>query len=53
MGAVTAASLGMPGDSNGSIAAARRRTQLRQHLRHSDSDGANAYTDARLGAAPE
>jgi hypothetical protein len=52
MGAVAAAGLGMSGDSNGTIAAAWQRTQLRQHLRHSDSEGTIAYTDARPGTAP-
>jgi hypothetical protein len=42
MVATTAASLGMPGDSNGAIAAARQRTQLRQRVRHSDSTAATA-----------
>jgi hypothetical protein len=36
----------MPGDSNGTISAARQRTQLRQRVRHSDSEGADAYTNA-------
>jgi hypothetical protein len=45
--AVAAASLGMPRDSNGTIAAAGYRTQLRQHVRHSDSNGTIAYTGAR------
>jgi hypothetical protein len=37
----------MPGDSNGTIAAARQRTQLRQRVRHSDTNGTIAYMDAR------
>jgi hypothetical protein len=36
----------MPRGSNGTITAARQRTQLRQRIRHSDTKGANAYTDA-------
>jgi hypothetical protein len=40
----------MPGDSNGTIAAAGYRTQLRQHMRHSDANGTVAYTDARLAS---
>jgi hypothetical protein len=43
----TAASLGMPGGSNGTIAAARQRTQLRQHVRHSNSKAATACTISR------
>jgi hypothetical protein len=46
VGTAAAVSLGLPGDSNGTIAAARQRTQLRQRVRHSDSEGANAYTGA-------
>jgi hypothetical protein len=51
MGTMAAASLGMTGDSNGAIAAVRQRTQLRQRVRHSDTEGAIAYTDAREHAA--
>jgi hypothetical protein len=47
MGTIAAPSLVMPGDSNGTIAAARQRTQLRQRVRHSDTKGAVAYTDAQ------
>jgi hypothetical protein len=32
----------MPGDSNGTIAAARQRTQIRRHMRHGDTNGATA-----------
>jgi putative hydrolase of the HAD superfamily len=39
-----------PGDSNGTIAAARQCTQLRQHVRHSDTKGAIAYTDALIAS---
>jgi hypothetical protein len=51
MGTIAAPSLVMPGDSNGdsngTIAAARQRTQLRQRVRHSDTKSAVAYTDAQ------
>jgi hypothetical protein len=36
----------MPRGSNGTITAARQRTQLRRHVCHSDTKGANTYTDA-------
>jgi hypothetical protein len=45
---MAAASLDVPYDSNGTIAAVRQRTQLRQRVRHSDSEGAIAYTGAHL-----
>jgi hypothetical protein len=48
MGTTAAASLGMPGGSNGTIAAARQRTQIRQRVRHSDTNSVNACTDARI-----
>ena len=35
----------MPDGSNGAIAAVRQRTQLRQRVRHRDSEGAIAGTD--------
>jgi hypothetical protein len=41
----------MPSDSNGTIAAARQRTQLRLRVRHSDSNGTIAYTGARIADA--
>jgi hypothetical protein len=50
VGTAAAASLGMPGDSDGTIAAARQRMQLRQRVRHSDREGAIAYTGARLAS---
>jgi hypothetical protein len=34
----------MPGDSNGAIAAARQRTQMRLRVRNSDGNGTIAYT---------
>jgi hypothetical protein len=34
----------MPGNSGGTIAAARQRTQIRQRVRHSDTNGTIAYT---------
>jgi hypothetical protein len=40
----------MTGDSNGAIAAARQRTQLRQRVRHSDSNGTIAYKDAGIAS---
>jgi hypothetical protein len=39
----------MPGDGNGTIAAAWQRTQRRQRVRHSDTNGTIAYADARGG----
>jgi hypothetical protein len=41
------ASLGMPGDRNGTIAAARQRTQRRHRVRHSDTNGATACMISR------
>ena len=38
----------MPGDSNGTITAARQRTRLCLRVRHSDSEGVIAYTGGRL-----
>jgi hypothetical protein len=37
----------MPGDSNGAIAAARQRTQRRQRMRHSDTNGTIASMISR------
>jgi hypothetical protein len=34
VGTAAAVSLGLPSDTNGTIAAARQRTQRRQHMRH-------------------
>jgi hypothetical protein len=47
MGTAAAASLGMPGDTNGTIATARQRTQIPHRVRHSDTNGTITYTDAR------
>jgi hypothetical protein len=47
MGTAAAAGLGMPGDSNDTIATARQRTQIRQHMRHGDTNGANACVISR------
>jgi hypothetical protein len=53
MGTAAAACLGVPGDSNGTIAAAWQRTQTRQRVCHSDTNGTDAYTDARSAPPPE
>jgi hypothetical protein len=52
MVATAEASLGMLSDGNGTIAAARQRTQPRLRIRHGDTKGANAYTDACLAPHP-
>jgi hypothetical protein len=43
----------MPDGSNGAIAAVRQRMQLRQRVRHSDSEGAIAGTDGPDADGPD